>query len=151
LKKVIGLILIGMFLLTGGMAWAQERASAAEAKLWVDKAEKFYKENGKEKSIAEFNKSKGQFVKGELYIYIWDLQGTVLAHPTNPATIGKNNRNVPDEDGKFFRKEAVDLANAKGSGWIDYKYKNPKTNKVEQKTTYVKKVDDLIICSGAYK
>jgi cytochrome c len=151
MKKLFVWIFVALFLITAGMAWAQGRVSAAQAKMWVEKAEQFYKENGKEKSIAEFNNPKGQFVKGELYIYVWDLAGTVLAHPTNPSTVGKNNSAVPDEDGKLFRRDAVQLANAKGTGWIDYKYKNPKTNKVEQKTTYVKKVGDVILCAGAYK
>jgi hypothetical protein len=58
---------------------------------------------------------------------------------------------VPDANGKFFRKDVVELAKTKGVGWVDYKYKNPATNKVENKTTYLRKAGDVIICCGTYK
>ena len=151
MKKIICLFVASFFMMTAGLVWAQGKSSAAQAKMWVEKAATFYKENGKKAALAEFNNPKGQFVKGDLYVYVWSAAGVVLAHPTNKAIVGKNTQNLPDEDGKYFRKEAVKLANTKGSGWVDYKYKNPKTNKVEQKTTYVKKVDDVILACGAYK
>ena len=53
--------------------------------------------------------------------------------------------------GKFFVQEGVQMAKTKGSGWVDYKWTNPTTKKVEAKSTYVKKVDELIFCCGIYK
>lgn len=38
-----------------------------------------------------------------------------------------------------------------GTATVDYKYKNPKSGKVEQKTTYFKKVGDIILGCGTYK
>ena len=38
-----------------------------------------------------------------------------------------------------------------GEGWVDYKWPNPTTKKVEGKSSYVKKVGDLIIGVGIYK
>jgi signal transduction histidine kinase len=58
---------------------------------------------------------------------------------------------LKDPDGKRFVYEAVELAKAKGSGWVDYRYTNPVKKKVEAKTTYVLKVDDLILACGIYK
>jgi signal transduction histidine kinase len=85
-----------------------------------------------------------------MYVYAFDMKGTVLAHPKNPGLIGKNTYNIPDEDGKFFRKDIVELAKAKGSGWVDYKYLNPETKQVEDKTTYVLRAGDIILCCGVY-
>jgi cytochrome c len=53
-------------------------------------------------------------------------------------------------DGKHFIKEIVSTANAKGSGWIEYKWFHPMTKERMPKTVYFEKVDDLIICSGVY-
>jgi signal transduction histidine kinase len=75
----------------------------------------------------------------------------MVAHPKNAKLVGKNLLEVPDVDGKLFRKEIVELAKSKGSGWVDYKYKNPETGKIEDKTTYVLKVGDIILCCGIYK
>ncbi len=151
MKKFFAAMVVGIFLVTGGMAWAQERASAAQAKLWVEKAEQFIKEKGQEKAIVEFNNPKGQFIKGDLYIIVYDFNGVMLAHPFIPEGVGKNRINMPDEDGKYFRREVIELCKAKGSGWVDYKFKHPQTKKIEQKTSYVKKVGDIILYAGAYK
>ncbi len=73
------------------------------------------------------------------------------AHPQNPKLVGKNMLEVPDVDGKLFRKDIVEIARKKATGWVDYKYKNPATGKIELKTTYVMGVDDVAICCGIYK
>jgi len=84
-------------------------------------------------------------------VFAYDMEGVMVAHPKNSKLVGKNLLEVPDVDGKLFRKEIVELAKSKGSGWVDYKYKNPQTGKTEAKTTYLKKVGDLILCCGIYK
>jgi cytochrome c len=124
---------------------------ADQAKAMVEEAAAFLNANGKEKALLEFNNPKGKYVKGEVYIFAYDLNATVIAHPINPKLIGKNLLEVPDADGKTFRKDIAELAKTKGTGWVDYKYKNPSTNKVENKTTLIKKVGDTIICCGIYK
>jgi cytochrome c len=124
---------------------------ADQAKSMVEEAAAFFNTNGKEKALLEFNNPKGKYVKGEIYIFAYDLNATVIAHPINPKLIGKNLLEVPDADGKTFRKDIAELAKTKGTGWVDYKYKNPSTNKIENKTTLIKKVGDTIICCGIYK
>jgi signal transduction histidine kinase len=125
--------------------------NADEAKALVEKAAAFYKANGKEKAFAEFSNPKGQFVKGELYIFVNDLQGMTLAHGGNQKLVEKNVYELKDADGKQFIKEFTDVAKSKGSGWVDYKWTNPVTKKVDEKTTFVKKVDDFIFGCGIYK
>jgi len=125
--------------------------SREEAKSLVEKAVKFAEKNGKEKAVAEFNKQKGQFDKGELYVFAYDMDITMIAHPKNPGLVGKNLRNAPDYQGKLFRKEIPDVMKAKGEGWFNYHYMNPETHKVEAKTTYCKKQGQIIVCCGAYQ
>lgn len=148
MKRV--LIAILMTLLSANFVLAAI-SPADQAKAMVEEAAAFYNANGKEKALLEFNNPKGRYVKGEIYVFAYDLNATVIAHPINPKLIGKNLLEIPDADGKVFRKEVVELAKAKGTGWVDYKYKNPSTNKIENKTTLIKKVGDTIICCGIYK
>lgn len=150
MRKTLIVIFSGLFIFIGA-AFVYASGTKAEAKALAEKAAEFLKANGKEKTLAEISKPKGQFDKGEVYVYAFDMQGTVLAHPKNPEVIGKNTYDIPDEDGKLFRKDIVELAKAKGSGWVDYKYLNPETKKVESKTTYVLKAGDIILCCGVYK
>lgn len=151
MKKGFMIMMVVGILVFNGVGLALASGSADEAKALVEKGIVFYKANGKDKALAEFSNPKGQFVKGELYIFIWDLKGVVLAHGANQKLIGKDVSELKDADGKLFVKEGVELAKSKGSGWVDYKWTNPVTKKIEAKTTYVKKVDDLIFCCGIYK
>ena len=122
-----------------------------DAKDMVKRAAAYVKYQGKEKAMAEISKPRGMFDKGETYVFAYDLQGVMVAHPKNPALIGKNLIAEPDSNGKMFRKEIVEKAKAKGSGWVDYIYLNPETNEMEYKTTYLLKVGDVILCCGAYR
>lgn len=144
------LMLLGTLVLSlaGGAHATDEKALA---KTFVEDAAAFLGTAGKEKGLAELNRKDGKFVKGELYVFAYDLNGTMAAHPVNPKLVGKNLLEVPDVDGKLFRKEIVETAKKSGSGWVDYKYKNPTDGKIEAKTTYVKKAGDLVLCCGVYK
>lgn len=121
------------------------------AKDLVKRVAAYVKYQGREKAVAEINKPKGMFDKGELYVFAYDLRGVMVAHPKHPELIGKNLIAIPDSEGKLFRKEIVEKANTRGSGWVDYLYQNPETNEMEHKTTYLLKVGDLILCAGAYR
>ena len=150
MKKGLIVLVIGLFVMSV-MGTALAGGSADEAKVLIEKGIAFYKAQGKEKALAEFSNPKGQFVKGDLYVFIWSSTGTVLAHGTNQKLIGKDVSGLKDADGKLFVKEGMELANSKGSGWVDYKWTNPVTKKMEAKSTFVKKVDDLYFCCGIYK
>jgi len=133
-----------------GFATAAEYTRDDAVKM-VEKAAAFSRANGKDKLITEVNVRNGRFHQGELYVYVTDLAYTILAHPVNPRLIGQYIVDVPDVDGKPYRKEMVEMARTKGRGWVDYKYKNPVSGKVEPKTSYLSKTGDMIIICGIYK
>jgi len=145
-KKTIAVLI--MIVLCAGLSYASDKD---DAKVLVEKAVAYAASQGKEKAIAEISTPKGTFDKGGTYVFAYDLQGVVVAHPKNPKLIGKNLIDVPDNDGKMFRKEIVTMAKSNGSGWVDYVYLNPQTKKPEHKTTYIQKAGDIIVCCGAYK
>jgi signal transduction histidine kinase len=146
-RPIAFLVVIGLF----SFAVLSYAADRDDAKALVKRAAAYVKYQGKEKTLAEISTSKGMFDKGELYVFAYDLQGVMLAHPKNPALIGQNLIAVPDTEGKLFRKEIVEKAKSQGSGWVDYVYLNPETNKQEHKTTYFQKVGDIILCCGVYQ
>jgi signal transduction histidine kinase len=120
-----------------------------EAKKMVELAEAYIKANGEAKALQEFNKPNGKFQWRDLYVFAYDLKGVMKGHP-NPKLIGRNLYDEPDSKGKLFRKEIVDLANSRDSGWVDYTYMNPMTRQEEAKITYFQKEGNLIVCCGAY-
>lgn len=130
---------------------AAEGGSADDAVALTKKAVAYVNENGKDKAFAEFSNPAGRFRDRELYVTALDLTGKNLAHGGNPKLIGKSTLELKDMDGKYFVKEFIDVANKKGKGWVDYKWPNPVTRAIEQKSTYVEKIDDFVITCGIYK
>jgi cytochrome c len=143
-------------LLVAGAALAAPVANAAEptrkdAEALVRKAADLLKAQGRSKLIEAVNVKDGEFHRGELYVFVYDDKATILAHPINAKLIGRNTFDLPDAGGKFYRKEIVELAKSKGQGWVDYKYKNPVSGKVEDKVSFVLASQDVILVAGVYK
>jgi signal transduction histidine kinase len=110
------------------------------------------KSKGRDEMMKRINAKDPDFVQGSLYVDLRDVKtGIVLAHPYNPSIVGKDLTDVPDANGKKYRREIIELAAAKGKGWVDYQYKNPTTGKIEPKTTYILLVDGVVLEAGLYK
>jgi cytochrome c len=132
------------------VAFAAE-PSEKDAVSMVEKGAAFMKASGKDEMIKRINAKDAEYVQGPLYLTMRDGKGVILANPVNPAMIGKDLVDVPDADGKLFRREILELAKRKGKGWVDYKFKNPASGKVEAKTTYIYLVGDVTLEAGIYK
>jgi len=149
-KQIAGLILSLSAAVISGLAMAEERGTPDEAIAMVKKAVAYIKANGAEKAYAEFNNPKGQFRNKDMYILVYDFNGKMLAH-ANPRLVGKDLLEAKDADGKFLGKALIQTAKEKGKGWVDYKWVNPGTSTIDQKTTYVERVDDTLVGCGIYK
>ena len=145
---VAGAMLSAGLMASAGAAGTGTKEEAAEM---LKKAVAYYKANGKDKAFAEFNNKSGQFVDRDLYVYVLDTTGHIKAHGTNPRLIGKDLMQLKDADGKLFIVDIVEMIKAQKSGWIDYKWTNPVTKQIEQKTTLVEPVGDIGLAVGVYK
>jgi signal transduction histidine kinase len=129
--------------------------SSTQAVALVKQAVAFAKQNGVAKLIQETNTPNGKFhvaSGGELYIFIYDERGVVKAIGYNTAAlVGVNRIDLKDPEGVMIIREIIKVAQNKGKGWVDYKYPNPTTNALDQKTSYVEYYDGAIIGSGVYK
>ena len=138
-----------------GLAANAAQANEPTAKDAIAMAERgatVIKTKGKAEMMRLINAKDPSFVQGSLYVDLRDVKtGIVLAHPYNPSIVGKDLTDVPDANGKKYRREIIELAAAKGKGWVDYQYKNPTTGKIEPKTTYILLVDDVVLEAGIYK
>ena len=144
MKKCVPAALL-LALMAGGLS-AGEMEDAA--KMVNDAAAAVAKD--KATAVVEIGNPKSRFVKDELYVFAYDLTGTMVAHPINAKLVGKNLMDVPDANGKLFRKEIINGVTASGTASVEYKYKNPQSGAVENKMTYCKKAVDLAVCAGYY-
>ncbi|WP_229418063.1 cache domain-containing protein [Massilia sp. Root351] len=150
-------MLIGTLLCLGAAATISSARASAEpsekdAIAMAERGAAFIKANGKEEMMKKISAKDPEFLQGSLYVDMRDIHtGIVLAHPVNPAIVGKDLTDVPDANGKKYRREIIELAAKKGKGWVDYMYKNPTSGKIEPKTTYILRVGDVVLEAGIYK
>ena len=131
---------------------AEGGATKDEAVAMVKKGVAYVKSAGKDKAYADISdKANAEFHHQDLYLTVYQLDGTVKAHGANAKMIGKNLIELKDIDGKAFVKERVDMAKTNATFWQDYKFTNPETKKIEPKTMYCEKLEDTVVCGGIYK
>ncbi|KAF5067380.1 Single Cache domain 2 [anaerobic digester metagenome] len=118
---------------------------------FVESAAAFVEKEGKERALQEFSDPNGSFVRGELYIYAYDFNGTTLAHPINPEKIGQNRLNETENGVGDFLASSMAAARD-GGGFVRISYINPAHNRsLESKLVYVQKIDDeWWLGSGVY-
>ncbi|MEI7812204.1 MAG: cache domain-containing protein [Ignavibacteria bacterium] len=150
MKRLLVLLVSGLLL--ASTAFSQGKiGTPVEAEAMVKKAISFYKASGKDKALAEISNQKGKFIDNDLYVFVYDMKGVCVAHGGNPKMIGKELIDMKDADNKAFVQERVAIIKAKGKGWQNYKWSNPVSKRIENKTAYIEKFDDLIFGCGAYK
>lgn len=150
-KLFANIMLASMCFWASSLALAEQRATAPEAIALVKKAIAYIQKNGLDAAIKEFNYAQGSFIDRDLYIVVLDMNGKNLAHGANPRIIGKNLIDFKDANGKAFVKEELELAKSAGTGWVDFNFVNPVSQKIEAKSQYLERHGNIIVMSGIYK
>lgn len=132
---------------TNGISDYNKSASLNETELtelvsFVESAVAYAKENGEDAALKEFSNKNGSFVRGNLYIYAYDFNGTNIAHPFKSDWIGKDKLNETDSNGVMYIRNLISAARV-GKGFTYFIFPNPAHgNKKEFKIGYAMKVDD---------
>ena len=105
---------------------------------------------GVQQACKDFMNPAGGFIRGEDYLFVLDLNCKRLAFPPDPSTVGQDDSNLRDADGHQFSRQSVEMARAYGSGWNDYRMPHPTSGKIEPKSAYVERVDEVVIGCGIY-
>jgi cytochrome c len=126
--------------------------SKAEAVAMVKRVQEMFKKDGAAATFkAVSDPSTKEFHDRDLYPFIYTLAGICVAHGARPALIGKNLIDIKDQDGKYLVREFIEVAKGPGSGWVDYKWPNPLTNKIEDKSSYAEAMGDYFVGVGVYR
>ncbi len=125
---------------------------AEQAKALAERAVTHIREVGRDQAFADFSRPDGGFVDGPLYVYCQDISGVVVAHGGNPLLVGRDMSGVRGPDGRLANVEINQLGLTQGGGWLEFRWPNPATKRIELKVAYVLKVDNHTVCgSGYYK
>jgi cytochrome c len=129
---------------------ASQAATPEEAKAFSERASAYIKQVGEEKAFADFSRPDGGFVDGELYVFCYDRNGINKAHGGNPSFVGRNLLHIKDPDGKEPNNLIVRKGFDDGQGWVDFKWPNPVTKKIERKSAYVIHTNEVVCGVGYY-
>jgi signal transduction histidine kinase len=151
--RSILLVVLVTLLATPPAYAASEFGTREEAVAMVHRVEEMLDKDGVDATFeAVDDKTVQAFHDRDLYPFVYDLEGVCVAHGVRPALIGKKLIDIKDQDGNFLIREMLKIVNGSGSGWVDYKWPHPITNKIEDKSAYVEKLGTgYFVGVGVYK
>ena len=77
--------------------------------------------------------------------------GINKAHGGNPAFVGRNLLHIKYPDGREPNLLIVRKGFEEGAGWVDFKWPNPATKRIQDKSAYVIRTNDVVCGVGYYK
>ena len=147
----LAIVCIATFLAVSPSA-AAEYGTREEAVAMVKRVQDEFAKGGAAATFAAVNdKSNPKFHDRDLYPFVYDLKGLNVAHGARPALVGKNLASLKDQNGTYLIQEMIAVAKGPGKGWVDYKWPNPITNKIEDKSSYIERMGDYFVGVGVYR
>ena len=148
--KVAILVLCTIFLLPRNVLADCPHGTAEQAKAMVYRAVELVETVGTESALPVFMNPDNGYIKGNLYLFAMDFSGNIVVNNLYPLSAGENILNLRTLDGRYFIKEMINLAQAQGEGWVQYDFGDPCTGRVSSKSTFVKRVNNILIGVGYY-
>ena len=116
-----------------------ESQKAKEIRALVDKAAALVERQGKS-AFPEFRKSGSEWLYGDTYLFVGDMNGIALFNGGFPEREGEDQSALKDANGKLIVAEFMKVIKSKGSGWVDYVFPKPGQTQPSKKWGYVKAV-----------
>ncbi len=131
---------------------AAEFGTRDEAVAMLRRVQEKFKKDGPEATFRAINTKAPGFADRDLYPFVTELTGLCVANGVTPAVTGKNIIDLKDQDGKFIIQEFVKIATTPPyHGWIDYRWLNPVTSTIEDKSAYIARMGNYFVGVGVYR
>jgi uncharacterized protein len=143
--------ILATFTLWAPSAGASEFGSREEAVAMVQRVQETYRKSGFEATAKAIRAKEKAFFDRDLYAYIIDMNGVVLANGAVPAVQGKDISEFRDQNGKYLVKGEIEICKGPGHGWIDFRWLNPVTKVVEDKSAYLERLGPYCTGVGIYR
>jgi len=110
-----------------------------------------FKKDGPDATFQAINSRTKEFWDRDLYPFVLDMKGVNFANGGTPSVRGKDIYNLRDQDGRYITREMIDIAKNPGHGWANYRWLNPVTHVVDDKSAYVERMGDYWVAVGIYR
>jgi signal transduction histidine kinase len=139
-RRVLLCVMCIMFIISANLCFAGEM-SLKLVKQKVNDAVRMLASQGMD-GLAELKNPNGEFrfANGQGYIWVHDLDGMMVVHPTQPQLEGTQTIGLQDSRGFKFIVEMNQLVTDSGEGWVAYLWPKPGKNDESSKIAFVKKV-----------
>ena len=107
-------------------------------------------EQGADVAFRRLMNPQGGFVKGDLYVFVLNFQGVILAHGAQPNAVGASALESRDKNGHYFIKDLLEQAATRGDGWVSYHMFSPCTQKMALKQVFFKRAGAFVVGAGFY-
>ena len=155
MKRTITIALAVLLALCLAVPAFADKATKDEVIAKVKEAATMIIHKGQDAAFKEINNKEGKYVWKDTYVFVMDLEGTLLARPFRKQGIGMNLMDWKDKSDspRYPIKEMVDLAKGKGEGWVEYMYPKPNEEAPSKKISYVYRVpgQNLFVGAGIYE
>ncbi|MHB1373135.1 MAG: cache domain-containing protein [Thauera sp.] len=140
---------VGSYVL--GVGYSAPRATADDARAMLERAVALARSEGHATAAARFNDRRGDFVKDDLYVFMVDMDsGRFEAMGMNPALSDTDAVGLRDAAGNALVAEMIARLQSTDEAAVDYVWRNPVTNVVENKRSYVRRDGRSLIGVGHY-
>src|SRR5882762_4963251 len=132
---------------------AAEFGTREEAAAMVRRVQEKFKKDGPDATFRAINNRAPGFADRDLYPFVTEVAtGLCVANGVTPAVTGKILIDLKDQDGRFIIQEFIKIATTTpGHGWIDYRWLNPVTKTIEDKTALIERMDKYYVGVGVYR
>jgi len=140
---------------TKKIAKAYENELQAVVNLAFSSIQAIYDEEGpsvEDKKEQALKIIKSMRYAGSNYLWINDMQPTMVMHPIKPSRDGQNLADFADPSGKRLFKEMVKVCQSEGQGFVDYMWPKPGEKDPVAKLSFVRlfKPWNWVIGTGVY-
>jgi uncharacterized protein len=147
----VALLTILLFAGSTFTANAAQFGTRDEAVALVKRVQEKFKKDGPEATFNAINA--GAFNDRDLYPFVHTIDGTLhVANGAFPGIRGKNLHDMRDQNGKFTTQDFMRIAStAPYHGWSDFRWRNPKTGSIDEKSAWIERMGEYLIGVGIYK
>ena len=150
-RIVVALLTIVLFAASSFTVNAAQFGTRDEAVALVKRVQETFKKQGPEATFRIINS--GAFNDRDLYPFVHTIDGTLhVANGAWPGIRGKNLHDMRDQNGKYTTQDFMRIASTSPyHGWSDFRWRNPKTNTVDEKSAWIERMGEYLIGVGIYK